>query len=267
MDLHFFETMPTYQKLAWIFICLSVFWIMENWQPFRKFNYQKWKHAKVNFALLTSSVVINAIFGLLSAGIILWVNTSKFGLLNVVELPVWLKLILSIMLLDFMAQYVVHYLLHNIPLMWRFHMIHHSDTHVDVTTGTRHHPIDYIFRELFSLISIVLFGMPFVYYIVYRIITVFFTYFSHANINLPSSIDRGLSYIFITPQTHKFHHHYQAPWTDSNYGNIFSIWDRIFGTFVYDNTEKIKYGVDILPDEKSNDLGFQLKAPFNRIVQ
>lgn len=260
----FFENLTSLQKFLWIVLCLSIFWILEGIYPLKKHQYNKWKHAKTNLILLGSTILINVVFGLLTVGVFLWLDESNFGLLNMVELPTWAEIILAIMILDFMSQYVVHYMLHKIPFMWRFHTVHHSDTHVDVTSGTRHHPIDFIFRETFALIGIVVAGLPVAYYLLYRILTVLFTYFSHADIQLPLWLDKAISYVFISPNMHKFHHHHVMPWTDTNFGNIFSIWDRIFGTFVYEDTKDIVYGVDILDAEKSEDILYQLKAPFQK---
>lgn len=260
----FFENLTSLQKLMWIVGCLSVFWILEGVYPLKKHKYNKWKHAKTNFILLGSTILINVIFGLITAGVFLWLETNNFGLLNLVDFPVWAEIIIAIMILDFMSQYVVHFMLHKIPAMWRFHTVHHSDRHVDVTSGTRHHPIDFIFRETFALLGVIIAGLPLSYYLIYRILTVLFTYFSHADIQLPLWLDKTISYVFISPNTHKFHHHHVMPWTDTNFGNIFSFWDRIFGTFIYENTNDIVYGVDILDEKKSDDILYQLKAPFQK---
>ncbi len=258
----FFTDLTSLQKLIWIISMITIFWVLEGAYPLRKFDYNKWEHAKPNLILLTTTIIINVLFGLATVGIFNWLEVSKFGLLNMVDWPVWVEMILAIMLLDFLAQYVVHFLLHKVKFMWRFHMVHHSDTNVDVTSGTRHHPIDFIMRETFALIAIVIAGLPLAYYVLYRILTILFTYFSHANMKLPIKLDKAISLVFISPNTHKFHHHYKVPWTDTNYGNIFSIWDRIFGTFIYHNPQDIVYGLDILDEEKSNDIMYQLKVPF-----
>lgn len=260
----FFENLTSLQKFLWVAGCLSIFWILEGIYPLRKHQYNKWKHAKTNLILLLSTMLINVVFGLITVGVFLWIQETNFGLLNMVNWPVWVEIILAIMILDFMSQYVVHFLLHKIPFMWKFHTVHHSDTHVDVTSGTRHHPIDFIFRETFALIGVLIAGLPVSYYLMYRILTVLFTYFSHADIQLPLWLDKGISYVFISPNMHKFHHHHVMPWTDTNFGNIFSIWDRIFGTFLYEDTKDIVYGVDILDAEKSEDILYQLKAPFKK---
>lgn len=260
----FFENLTSLQKLTWIVSCLLVFWILEGVYPLKKHKYNKWKHAKTNFVLLGSTILINVVFGLITAGVFLWLETNNFGLLNLVDFPVWVEIIIAIMILDFISQYVVHFMLHKIPAMWRFHTVHHSDRHVDVTSGTRHHPIDFIFRETFALLGVIIAGLPLSYYLIYRILTVLFTYFSHADIQLPLWLDKTISYVFISPNTHKFHHHHVMPWTDTNFGNIFSFWDRIFGTFIYENTNDIVYGVDILDAKKSDDILYQLKAPFQK---
>ncbi|MCP9199286.1 sterol desaturase family protein [Gramella sp. GC03-9] len=265
--LSFFELMPVWQKLLWISLVLFFFWILEGYYALIKFRYNKWKHARTNFILLGFVMLINLVFGFLTAGIFIWIDQSGFGLLNLVELPVWVELILAIMVLDLIAQYLVHFLLHRIKWLWRLHLIHHTDTHVDATTGTRHHPLDFMVRESFALIAIIITGMPVAFYLFYRILSVFFTYFTHANISMPTKVDKTLSYIFVTPNMHKFHHHYQLPWTDSNYGNMLSIWDRMFGTFIYDDTSKIRYGIDIVEDTTSNDIAYQLRIPFNRKIR
>lgn len=265
--LDFFENMSTGQKLFWLMICLSFNWIGEAIKPLFKFSYKKLKHIGVNFVFLASDLTINVLFGLATVGVFIWLTNNQFGLLYLVDLPIWLELLIAVMVLDFVAQYGVHWLLHRVPWMWRFHMIHHSDTHVDATTATRHHPGDYMLREIFALFAIIAFGIPFSYYIFYRMLTVFFTYFTHANIRLPKWLDKTLSYVFVTPAMHKFHHHFERPWTDTNFGNIFSFWDRICGTLVYDDPSQVVYGLDMLDDSKDENVLYQLGIPFNKKIQ
>ena len=265
--LEYFESMPSWQKLAWIVICLSFNLIGEAVQPLFNFDYKKLRHLGTTLVFLVVDLSINVLFGLATIGIMMWLSANEIGLLYLVDLPLIIELLIGIMLLDFMAQYFVHYLLHNIPWMWRLHMVHHSDTHVDATTATRHHPGDYLLREVFSLIAIIIGGIPLAYYLFYRIITVFFAYFTHANISLPSFLDRTLSFIIVTPNMHKFHHHFERPWTDTNFGNIFSFWDRMFGTLVYDNPKEIVYGLDVTDDSRDLDLAYQYGLPFNKSIK
>jgi len=265
--LSFFESLSSGQKLSWIVICLVISWMLEFSTPLVKLAYSKWKHAGINLVFLACSLLINVTFGFIIAGVFITLAEHQYGLLNILELPIWLELLIAVLVLDLIAQYAVHVLLHKVNFMWRFHMVHHSDTYVDATTGTRHHPGDYFMREVFGLVAIILLGAPLAFYIFYKICTILFTYFSHANIKLPKWLDKSLSYIFITPDMHKFHHHYERPWTDSNYGNIFSIWDRLFGTFVYADPSKVKYGLDVLDNTQSENLKYQFKVPFNRDIK
>lgn len=265
--IHFFAELSNAQKFMWVFVCLTIFWILEGAFPLARHDYKKWQHAKVNLALLGSTIAINVLVGLAIAGVFVWAANNQIGLLYQVELPLWLEVLLGVMLLDFIAQYLVHFLLHKVKFMWKFHMVHHSDTEVDVTTGTRHHPGDYLLREVFALMAIVIGGIPVSVYILYRIISVFMTYWTHANLHMPLWLDRSLSWIVITPNMHKFHHHFERPWTDTNFGNIFSFWDRIFQTFVYDNPKAVQYGLDVLDDQTSNDLMYQLKVPFDKNIK
>lgn len=264
--IHFFETLSDPFKLGWIFVCLAITWILEFITPLTQLQYKKWSHAGRNLIFLGTSVLINALFGLATVGVFFWLNKNQFGLFNLIELNPWIELILAVMALDLVAQWLAHYLLHRVKWMWKFHLVHHSDTYVDATTGTRHHPGDYFIREIFSLAAVVIFGIPLAFYLFYRILTIFFTYITHANIKLPGWLDKAMSFVFISPDMHKFHHHHERPWTDSNFGNIFSIWDRVFKTFVYDNPDKVKYGVDVLNDETSNDVIYQFKVPFDKSI-
>lgn len=263
----FFENLPNHYKLGWIFVVLFITWLIEFGAPLANLNYKKWNHAGKNLIFLGTSMAINIIVGLATVGVFVWLGANNFGVLNWVSLNPWVELLIAIMALDFVAQWFAHYLLHRVKWMWKFHLVHHSDTHVDATTGTRHHPGDYVIREVFSLLAIVLFGIPIAFYIFYRIVTIFCTYMTHANIRLPDTLDRIISYVFVSPNMHKFHHHYERPWTDSNFGNIFSIWDRLFGTLVYDDPDKIRYGVDVLDDNYSENVMYQFKVPFNKSIK
>ena len=150
--------MPAWQKGVWILICLSASWFLEDAKPLFRLAYDKWSHARVNLVLLGTTLAINTVFTVASVGVFVWIAENRVGLLHLVELPIWAELLLAFLLLDLVAQYVVHFLLHRVGWMWRFHMVHHSDVNVDATTGTRHHPVDYVMREAFALVTIVALG-------------------------------------------------------------------------------------------------------------
>jgi len=265
--LTFFETISSGQKALWIFGVLGIMTLFEFGFPLVRFRYKRWRHTGVNLIFLLTTMLINLMFGFAIAFASSWQSSIELGLLYLIDFPVWIELLLAIMVFDLIAQYFVHYLLHKVSFMWRFHMVHHSDTHVDATTGTRHHPGDYVMRELFGLIALLLLGAPFAYYVFYKITVVFFTYLTHANIRMPLWLDKTLVLVFITPNMHKFHHHFERPWTDTNFGNIFSFWDRIFGTMVQDDPSKVEYGLDVADGTKDENLAYQFGLPFNKDIK
>jgi len=266
--LTYLSQLPAWSRIAFVLLCLGVAWGAERGWPLFKLRYDSWWiHARTNLALLLTTIIIGLAFATSVVGLIDWSAQHQIGLLHWLQLPLWAELIIALLVLDFVAQYCVHVLLHKVRWMWRLHLVHHSDNKVDVTTGTRHHPGDYLFREIFALLAIAVLGLPLAFYLLYRFITIPFTYFIHANLRLPKILDQWLSWVFVTPDMHKFHHHNELPWTDSNYGGILSIWDRLFGTFTYADVNAIRYGINVLDDEVSDRLGYQLALPFRRDIK
>ena len=169
-------------------------------------------------------------------------------------------------MLDFFGAWLSHVIEHKIPLFWRMHIIHHADNNVDVTSGLRHHPLESVWRGLFFLIAIILSGAPMYGVMIYQTLLTVFTGITHANISLPKPVDKIMSYVLVSPNMHKVHHHWKQPYTDSNYGGVFSIWDRIFGTYRTLNPNEIRYGLDrYYPNEKDEDLVALLKKPFQKL--
>ena len=246
----------------WVMACLAMSWLLEGSFPLVQLSYRKWRHAGANFVFLATTLIINAGFSALSVSATTWTSASSFGLLSFFEGHVLVELAVALVLLDLTAQYWAHYLLHKIRWMWRMHVIHHSDTKVDATTGTRLHPGDFAVREVFALAALILTGAPLAFYVVYRVTTTFFTFLTHANISLPTRADAALSLLFVTPDMHKFHHHFERPWTDMNFGGILSIWDRMFGTFVYGDPREVSYGVDVADPALDEDVLHQFTLPF-----
>jgi sterol desaturase/sphingolipid hydroxylase (fatty acid hydroxylase superfamily) len=193
-----------------------------------------------------------------------WVQVNNFGLINwLPDMPIGLYAVLGILFLDFFGAYLAHFTEHKVKMLWMVHLVHHSDHKVDTTTANRHHPIESVIRFSFTLIGVFVVGAPIAIVMLYQSLSLISTQFTHANIKMSPKFDKLLSYIIISPDMHKVHHHYKLPFTDSNYGNIFSIWDRIFGTYMELDRNKIVYGVDTFPDEaKNSSLKELLKQPF-----
>ena len=145
------------------------------------------------------------------------------------------------------------------------HLVHHTDHKVDTTTANRHHPLESVIRFMFTLLGIFVIGTPIGIIMLYQSLSLVATQFTHANIKLPKKVDYIISYFLVSPDMHKIHHHHVLPYTDSNYGNIFSIWDRMFGTYMKMNREDLVYGIDVFPDEAENsNIKDLLKQPFQK---
>jgi sterol desaturase/sphingolipid hydroxylase (fatty acid hydroxylase superfamily) len=151
--------------------------------------------------------------------------------------------------------------------MWKFHLVHHSDSKVDVTTGTRHHPGEWLFRESSTILGVLVLGLPVGLYFLYRSTAAIFTHFNHANFKMPLFIDKAIALVLVSPNMHKAHHHFERPLTDTNFSNIFSLWDRLFGTYAYEDPVNLKYGLDVLDETQDENLTYQLKLPFNKQVK
>ncbi|WP_421872695.1 sterol desaturase family protein [Marinoscillum sp.] len=260
----FFTDVPTWFRSMILIGGIVIFWIAEGILPLFSFQYKKFRHAGINLFFTMTTAIIG--FGL--AGVLLlasnWVSTNEFGLLYLVEMPLWAQVVVGVLLLDCIGAYFIHWTEHKVKWMWKFHLVHHSDTTVDVTTGLRHHPGETVFRITFTILAVIVVGAPIGIVMLYQSLSVLFAHITHANINMPPKMDRALSFVFVTPNMHKVHHHYTQPLTDTNYGNIFSIWDRIFGTFAsVEDTSSLKYGIDTHMDPAENDrLGNLLGIPF-----
>ena len=250
----FFGEVPTWFRSMILIGGIVLFWIAEGILPLFKFQYQKVRHAGINLFFTMTTAIIG--FGLASVLLMSsnWVAENQFGLLYIIELPLWAQIVVGVLLLDMIGAYFIHWTEHKVKWMWKFHLVHHSDTTVDVTTGLRHHPGETVFRIAFTIMAVIVVGAPIGIVMLYQSLSVLFAHITHANINLPKGLDKALSYIFVTPNMHKVHHHFTQPLTDTNYGNIFSIWDRIFGTFAsVEDTRSLKYGIDTHMDPKEND--------------
>ena len=245
---------------------IAIFWLLEGIRPLAALEYQKWNHAWLNIFFTVTTIIVNFLlaFALLMSA--KWANDNEFGLLQwLPPMPLWLFGLIGLLLLDFVGAYLIHLIQHKTKWMWRFHLIHHTDTWVDTTSANRHHPGESVIRFVFTVAGVVLTGSPMWLVFLYQSASVVFSQFSHANISLKPKVDKIISYVFVSPNMHKVHHHYMLPYTDSNYGNIFSIWDRIFGTFMILDPDEIKYGVDthMLPEEHNNLVNL-LAIPFKK---
>lgn len=264
--INYFENIPTIHRSILIVGGITIFWFLEGLFPLVRFNYKKWQHAIPNFFFTLTTIVINLSMAFLLLNTSDWTIHNNFGLLQWIPgLTLWGEIILGVLLLDFVGAYLPHYTEHRIKPLWMIHLVHHSDPNVDTTTANRHHPLESIIRFSFTLLGVFIIGTSIGIVMLYQALSLVSTQFNHANIRLPKKLDQWISYIIVSPDMHKIHHHYRLPYTDTNFGNIFSIWDRMLGTFSNYEREKIIYGVDVFPDEKKNSqIKSLLKQPFEK---
>lgn len=260
-----FEHIPSLYRALILAGGITIFWVIESAIPLFNHQYNKWKHAGVNIFFTITTIIVNFAFALLIVYASRWAIAQHFGLLQWVAVPFWAQLIVGLLVLDFVGAYLIHLIQHKVKWMWKFHMVHHADTHVDTTTANRHHPVESVFRAVFAVLAVLVCGSPMWLVMLYQSLSVLLSQFNHANIRLPRWLDKGLNFIIVSPDMHKVHHHYIRPETDTNYGNIFPYWDWLFGTYSSTPAADVTYGLDILQEQEVNTVKSQLTLPFKHI--
>ena len=260
-----FENISSLNRALILISGITIFWVIEGIVPFKFLNYKKWRHSIPNFLLTLTTIIVNFFFAFLLVFAADWSNENSFGIIHLVNSSTLVNIILGLLVLDLIGAYLPHLVQHKVKLLWYIHIVHHTDHKVDTTTANRHHPFESVVRFLFTFIGIFVSGAPIGLVLMYQSISVIASQFNHANIQISDKIDKLISYIIVSPNMHKVHHHFELPYTDSNYGNIFSIWDRLFGTYMELNKDKIIYGVDTDLDEiKNSKFTSLLKRPFKK---
>jgi len=210
-------------------------------------------------------VILNIFFVTFQVFSIEWLNSNHSGFLYLVELPFWAKLFISVALYDITA-YWIHRATHKIPLLWRFHRVHHSDTTMDSSTVFRFHPIEIILVfGVGNIVTAALFGTDVISMALYYFILYIFFFFEHANLNYPRWLNSTLGLIFVMPDHHRVHHQQDQFYTDSNYADILILWDRLFGTFKMMPLAKMKYGLIEFDSENKQSFLYLIKSPFFNI--
>jgi sterol desaturase/sphingolipid hydroxylase (fatty acid hydroxylase superfamily) len=262
--INYFETIPSWHRSLLLIGGIAFFWMLESGWPARLLNYRKHKHAGLNFFFTATTILVN--FSL--AGLLLWLSDwtqiNQWGVMPLLSgIPLWGQVLLGVALLDLIGAYFAHWSEHKIKVLWGFHLIHHTDHEVDTTTANRHHPMESVVRFGFTLLAVWVTGASVGIIMLYQSLSVVLSQFNHANILLPKQLNQWVQWFLVTPNMHQIHHHHQLPYTDANYGNIFSIWDRIFGTYQYLPADQVVFGVDTYPDAaKNSDLKHLLALAF-----
>jgi sterol desaturase/sphingolipid hydroxylase (fatty acid hydroxylase superfamily) len=268
--LQYFQTLDhrPVERMAFLVGGMLLLWIIEGAIPFVFMRYKKNKvrHAVVNLSFTLIHLVIHTALAILIVMLSDWCKANQFGIVYWSGASVLWTAIISFLVLDFFGGWLVHIIEHKVRFLWRFHLIHHADNNVDVTTALRHHPIESVLRGIFFFAGIFVSGAPMYAVMIFQTLLIIASQITHANVSLPKWLDVAASYIFVSPNMHKVHHHWKQPFTDSNYGAILSIWDRLLGTYKKLDRSELKYGLDrYYPNEKDEDFGMLMKKPFGKM--
>ena len=224
-------------------------------------------HLGPNLALTFITFATNAVFNIALVATLFWLQAHGLGLLNGIALPGFLCVAIVLLALDF-SYYVAHVAMHKIPAFWRFHAVHHSDPEVDVTTTIRQHPGESVIRYVFLAAFAFALGAGPGAFAVYRLASVLNGLLEHANLRAPLWLDRALSLVTTWPHMHKLHHSRSAAQTDTNFANLFSCWDRAFGTFTPSRFgTNVSYGLDGLDDPATQTTVGLLALPFRALMR
>ncbi|TEW55025.1 sterol desaturase family protein [Psychromonas sp. RZ22] len=216
---------------------------------------------------IISAVVARLLLPVGLVGVAVFSTDHDWGIFNLIPIPSWLTIILSLLLLDLLI-YWQHRLFHEIPLLWKLHRVHHADPHVDSSTGLRFHPLEIVASLLIKALAIFMLGIPAVAVILFEVLLNGFAIFNHANIRLPHRIESVARRFIMTQILHRIHHSQRVDENNCNYGFSVIWWDHLFLSYTDKSTKldsKIELGLAEYPDAKQNThlLGL-LMMPFKR---
>jgi sterol desaturase/sphingolipid hydroxylase (fatty acid hydroxylase superfamily) len=210
---------------------LAVMALWELAAPRRKRSVPRAGRWFANFGIVAvDTVVVRLLFPIVAVGTALVAETRGWGVLNAVEVPTWLAVVISLVVLD-LTIWAQHVAFHRIPVLWRLHRMHHSDVDFDVTTGFRFHPIEIALSMGIKMGLVVVLGAPGAAVVLFEVILNGMAMFNHGNVRLPAAADRLLRQVVVTPDMHRVHHSVHPSETNSNFGFNLSVWDRLFGTY------------------------------------
>ncbi len=251
-------------------VFLGVFALMAAWEalsPRRARVYGRPRRWGTNLGLvLIDTIIVRLLFPAAAVGAALDATTQGWGLFNWLDWPLWVEVIAAFILLD-LAIWGQHVATHHVPMLWRFHMVHHADEEMDVSTGLRFHPVEIALSMLVKIGLVYLLGPAVLAVVLFEIALNASAMWSHSNTRLPAQLDRVVRLFIVTPDMHRSHHSVERAEHDTNFGFFFSVWDRLFG--VYTETpaaghDGVRIGLKPWRDGQSTRLPWSLTAPFRR---
>lgn len=253
-------------RLAPVLGALAVASLVEVIVPLRQQSRRSNGRLATNLWLLAITLGLAMLLNLTLALGAAYVARNGSGLLQLLAIGPIASFVVALLALDG-ATYLVHRLLHQIPFLWRVHLVHHIDASVDATTAFRQHPIEGVLRFAFIAVPAWVLGAPPAAIAVYRLLGALNSVLEHANIRVPRVLDRVFVLLWVTPDMHKVHHSRERVETDSNYANLFSFFDRVFLTFTPSTRgPSVRYGIRGYDAREHQSIGAVLWLPFQRSV-
>lgn len=223
---------------------------------------------------LISTILVSVVFGSLFISVALWLEVHRVGILHAWPVPGWLLFVIGFLALDF-ADYVFHRLSHQARWLWLLHSVHHSDPHVDVTTNLRAHPLHVMLSALTKPVVLAAIGIPLWVWMLRELLSLPVTQLQHSSLRLPPRVERALRHVILTPGLHRIHHSPDPTQTNSNFGGVLPLWDKLFGTFRDDtwlhgdappddgapSDDRARYGLDALRDDRWQTIAGMLRTP------
>lgn len=252
-------------------VFLAILFVMALWEfaaPRRRLEIPRLIRWTNNLALVfIDTLLVRLVFPILAVGLAIETQTQGWGLLNILEVPHWLAILISIVALD-LAIYGQHVLFHHVPFLWRLHRVHHADLDFDFTTGLRFHPLEIVLSMAIKLLVVFILGPPAIAVLVFEVLLNGCAIFNHSNAKLPLALDKIIRLFLVTPDMHRVHHSVHKEETNSNYGFSVPWWDWVFGTYnaqPKDNHTDMKIGIELFRNSRELWLDRLLVQPFLRV--
>jgi len=245
-------------------LSMATFMTLERWLPYFEHGVGRGRQRWRNLALVAIGFLINAVLGGFVALPLVWADAKHFGLMYRLGIPSPVAIVIGIFLID-LCLYVQHVTMHSVPALWRIHRVHHADAELDATSGLRIHPFELLLLLIVPVPVMVLFGVSLQSVIVYNVLSLPWFLLNHSNMKFPVWFERWGSLLMSTPDWHRVHHSSYQPETDSHYGCLFSVWDRLFGTAGKPRVETIKFGLEKFRASDEQSVWQLLKMPFKEL--
>jgi len=218
-------------RMSFFFGMLVLMAVWEVLAPRRALTVSKALRWANNLGLVFfNSFLLRLVFPAAAVGVAAFAAEQGWGLFNYYEVPFWLAVVASVVVMDFII-WLQHVMVHAVPLLWRLHRMHHADLDYDLTTGARFHPIEIFLSMGIKFATIFLLGPPVIAVVIFEVLLNATAMFNHGNVRLPQGLDRVLRWFLVTPDMHRVHHSVEDDEANSNFGFSLPWWDHLFGTY------------------------------------